>query len=325
MGTILFTLCNVMMYLTINGLRLVLVELQDLLSLPDALLVVDHLLHFGLLLEVLAALDLILDDLILLHESLVLLAHGLSLLCLSGFLGMGAAESNVDGTILNTIDLLLILLIFNLLLLFDGNLLIQGLDLAEELVLNIRRLLVFLYFLEAAHVFFLQDLQFVLAVVDVVRQPRHALLEFQLLFLPLLSRKSARTSLWLALKHASSGRRLAESHLILLVQSLIHEALLFGQTLRKLSLQSPYFLAQLLVLEMHVSYLLVLVHHRHLQELSCLLEILCLVRSLVGDLYDCSAQIFLQMLRVVRPQSLLPLLRRQHSEVVLMPTASLAT
>ena len=56
-----------MVYLAIYGLRLVLVELQDLLGLPDTLLSIHHLLHFGLLLKVLAALDLILNNLVLLH------------------------------------------------------------------------------------------------------------------------------------------------------------------------------------------------------------------------------------------------------------------
>lgn len=171
MRTILFTLGNEMMDLSIYGLRLVLVELEHLLSLPDPLLCVHHLLHFGLLLKVLAALDLILNNLILLDKSLVLLAHGLGLLSLGGFLGMGTTKPNTNGSSLYAINLFLILLIFYLLLLFSCNLLVQRLDLAEELVLNIWCLLVLLQFLEVTHVLFLQYLQFILAAMNVVRQP----------------------------------------------------------------------------------------------------------------------------------------------------------
>ena len=67
MWSILSTFCNELMYFAIDGLRLLLVELQHLLSLSDPLLIIHHLLHFGLLLKVLAALDLILNNLVLLH------------------------------------------------------------------------------------------------------------------------------------------------------------------------------------------------------------------------------------------------------------------
>ena len=137
------------------------------------------------------------------------MAHGLGLLSLRGFLGMGAAKPNAYGTILDAINLLLILLVFNLLLLLDGNLLIERLDLAEELVLNVRCLLVFLQFLEVAYVLFLQYLQFILAALNIIHQPRSMLLQLQLLFLLVLSRGPASTTLRVTLEHAGRGSGLA--------------------------------------------------------------------------------------------------------------------
>lgn len=113
------------MYFSIDGLGLFLVKLEHLLSLSDPLLGIDHLLYLDFLLKVVAALDFVLDYLILLHETLVLLTHGLILLSLGCLLSMGATKPNADCPSLDAVDLPLILLVFYLLLLLCGDLLVE--------------------------------------------------------------------------------------------------------------------------------------------------------------------------------------------------------
>ena len=75
---------------------------------------------------------------------------------------------------------------------------------------------------------------------------------------------------------------MAQSHLVLLDGRLVPQNSGLCQALRKFSFHSAYFLTQLFILQVHLSYLLILVHHRHLQELIGFLEVLFLERALIG-------------------------------------------
>ena len=158
------------MNFSIDGLGLVFVELEHLFGLPYSLLAAHHFLHLGLFDEVLAAVDLVLDKLVLLDEALVLLAHGVVLLRLCRFLGVRSAQLLADVPGLDPVDLPLVLLILNLLLLFLRYHLVQLLDLPQQFVLDIRGLVILLYLLQATDVLLLQYLEFILAAPDVVLQ-----------------------------------------------------------------------------------------------------------------------------------------------------------
>lgn len=112
------------MHFSINCLGLIFIKLQNLLRLPNSFLTVHHFLYFCLLDKVFATFDFILDDLIFLDQSFILLAHCIVLFGLCCLLRMRSTKLNAYFSRLNTINLPLILFIFNLFQLLGCNLLI---------------------------------------------------------------------------------------------------------------------------------------------------------------------------------------------------------